>query len=277
MQAISEPTRGGVVAKQGRDRTESQEHGGHTAGGPQTYHGLLAGRRALVTGAAGGIGSAVSRYVSAAGAQVAGVSRSAGKLEELAASLPGPGGLEPVVLDLGEPGAPAACVAAAAEALGGIDIVVNNAGIASPAAVEKTDLELWERHMHLNAAVPFLLTRAALPHLRQSAAPEIVNMGSVVSHKGYTEQGAYAASKHALFGLTKVLARELHEEGIRVHFVSPGGVATGMIENVRPDIDPEKLIRPEEIADVILFLLTRRGRAGIDEIAVRRAASQPWK
>jgi 3-oxoacyl-[acyl-carrier protein] reductase len=231
----------------------------------------------LVTGAAGGIGSAVSRYLSAAGVNLAGVSRSKEKLTRLAESLPGPGGLEPVVLDLGEPEASAACVSAAVEALGGIDILVNNAGMAVPAALEETDLELWERHMRINATVPFLLSRAALPYLKRAEHADIVNIGSVVSHKGYTKQGAYAASKHALLGLTKVLARELHDDGIRVHFVSPGGVATGMIENIRPDIDPEKLIRPEEIADVILFLLTRRGRAGIDEVALRRAASEPWR
>jgi 3-oxoacyl-[acyl-carrier protein] reductase len=104
-----------------------------------------------------------------------------------------------------------------------------------------------------------------------------VNIASVVAVKGYVNQGAYTASKHALLGFTKVLARELHREGIRVHVISPGGVATDLIPSMRPDIPPETLIQPEEIAEIVWFLLSHRGNAVIDEVNVRRISNEPWK
>ena len=76
-------------------------------------------------------------------------------------------------------------------------------------------------------------------------------------------------------GFTKVLAAELHPLGIRVHAISPGGVATSLVSRTRPDLDPRELMRPEEIADLVLFLLTRRGNAVIDEVRIRRASSEP--
>ena len=241
------------------------------------YAGALPGGRALVTGAAGGIGAAITRFLTAAGCRVAAVSRSGERLDRLAGELAESSLLEPLVMDLAEPGAPAACVEQTVERLGGLDVLVNNAGIAVQASIAETDETLWEQHMHLNATVPFLLSRAALEPLGKSDRASIINIGSVVSYKGYRGQGAYAASKHALYGLTKVLAREVHEQGIRVHFLAPGGVATDMIADLRPDIPREALAEPEEIADVVLFLLTRRGNAVVDEVAIRRAVSEPWR
>lgn len=246
-------------------------------GDASNYTNTLPGRRALLTGAAGGIGAATTRFLAAAGCRVAGVSRSRERLEELAATLPDPGLLEPIVMDLAEAGAAESCVAQAVGKLGGLDVLINNAGVAVQSSIAKTDESMWQKHMHLNATVPFLLTRATLPQLQQSDRATVVNIGSVVSYKGYRGQGAYAASKHALYGLTKVLAREVHEQGIRVHFLAPGGVATDMIGDLRPDIPREALAEPEEIADIILFLLTRRGNAVVDEVATRRGVSEPWK
>ena len=205
------------------------------------------------------------------------VSRSRARLDELAASLADPGLLEPIVMDLAEEGAADSCVEEAVGKLGGLDVLINNAGFAVEASIAETDEALWQKHMQLNATVPFMLIRATLPHLQQSDRATVVNIGSVVSYKGYRGQGAYAASKHALYGLTKVFAREVHEQGIRVHFLAPGGVATDMIDELRPDIPREALAEPEEIADIVLFLLTRRGNAVVDEVAIRRAVSEPWK
>ncbi len=77
-------------------------------------------------------------------------------------------------------------------------------------------------------------------------------------------------------GMTKALAKEVQKDGIRVHAVSPGGVDTQLIRQARPDLNPSVLMQPEEIADIVLFLLTRRGNAVIDEIHVRRSSSTPW-
>jgi 3-oxoacyl-[acyl-carrier protein] reductase len=165
----------------------------------------------------------------------------------------------------------------AGSTFGRIDIVINNAGLAQPASIEETTPELWDTHMAVNARAPLFLCRAALPLLRASGRPRIVNIGSVVSHKGYAQQGAYTASKHALYGLTKVLARELHDEGIRVHFVAPGGVATDMVQKMRPDLDPNTLIQPDDVARTVCFLLEQSPNAATDEISIRRDGSEPWK
>ena len=104
----------------------------------------------------------------------------------------------------------------------------------------------------------------------------MVNIGSVVSFKGYEKQVAYTASKHALAGWTKVLAREVSSEGIRVHLIAPGGVATDMARNVRPDIDESGLILPEEIARAVVFLVKHRGNAVIDVLDIHRAGKMPF-
>jgi 3-oxoacyl-[acyl-carrier protein] reductase len=97
-----------------------------------------------------------------------------------------------------------------------------------------------------------------------------------VGVKGYACQTAYTASKHALRGMSIALAEELKSENIRVHVICPGGVATDMVNEVRPDIKPDELIAPDEIAELVLYLVTHRGNAVVDEIHVRRASAGPW-
>jgi 3-oxoacyl-[acyl-carrier protein] reductase len=179
--------------------------------------------------------------------------------------------------DLTDPETPGRIVAETVDRFGGLDILVNNAGIGLRASVEDTSPEMWDLHMSLNARAPFLLCRAAVPHLRTSTAPAVVNVASVVANKGYEEQAAYTASKHALLGFSKVLARELNPQGIRVHTLCPGGVATELVGEMRPDLDSSVLIQPEEIADLVLYLLSRRGNAVVDNVNVRRSSSEPWK
>ena len=136
--------------------------------------------------------------------------------------------------------------------------------------------EMWDRIMNLNARAPFLMCRAAVPYLRKSEDPIILNISSVVGRKGYARQSAYSASKHALMGFTKALARELSGEGITVVAVSPGAVATELATTMRPDLDTSILIAPEEVAEAALFLLKYRGRGVADEINIRRNSGTPW-
>ena len=99
---------------------------------------------------------------------------------------------------------------------------------------------------------------------------------TVISVKGYTGQSLYSVSKHAVMGMSKALAKEVQNDGIRVHAVCPGGVDTAMAGQSRPDLDRSVLMQPEEIADAVLFLVTRRGKAVVDEIHLHREASPPW-
>ena len=98
----------------------------------------------------------------------------------------------------------------------------------------------------------------------------------MVAHAGYPFQSPYVASKHALLGLTKSAAAELFRDNIRVHAVSPGGVYTDMVKLTRPDLSAEGMIMPEDIADIVHFILSRRNNAVIDEILVHRAGKEPF-
>ena len=162
------------------------------------------------------------------------------------------------------------------EKLGRLDILVNNAGVTHSAPLEQTLTEDWQRCLSINARAPFILCREALPLLKKSNSAHIVNISSVVGIKGYPLQSAYTASKHALRGMTMSLAEELRGSNIRVHLLCPGGVDTDMVERVRPDIAKDELIKPEEIAELALYLITHKGKAVVDELRIRRATAAPW-
>ena len=223
---------------------------------------MLTGKTALVTGAGGGIGREIAARIKAAGANVAICGRNAEKLQETARAI---GGALELPGDLLDVEYAQSCVDKTAAAFGGLDILVNNAGVALSRPFEKTSLEEFERVMDTNVRAPFVLSQRALPYLRR-ARGRIINIASVVAHKGYPLQSAYAASKHALLGLSKSMANELYKDGVRVHVVSPGGVYTDMAKVARPDLEPDGLITAGEIADTVMFLLSLDKNAVVDEI-----------
>ena len=239
--------------------------------------GGLSGRVALVTGAGRGIGRAAAVALAAHGVRVALAARSEAELEKVRREIDEGGG-EAIAFpaDLAEVETPRSLVSAVVNAFGGLDILINNAGFAKSRPISATTAEEWDRLMAVNARAPFLLCREALPHLKKSGRGRIVNISSVVGYKGYVNQGAYTASKHALAGFTKVLAQEVMADGIRVHLVSPGGVDTGLATRMRPDLDRSGLTAPEDIAETILFLLCLEGNAVIDEVNIRRPGKSPW-
>jgi len=236
----------------------------------------LTGKRALITGAGGGIGRATAIRLAEAGMKLALVGRDAEKLTRTAALTGRP--LDTLVLpaDLTKPRSIDDIMRILTGHFKGLDLLVNNAGVALNKPFEETTLEDYDRIMAINARVPFELCRRTLPLLRQSECPTIVNIGSVVSHKGYVGQAAYSASKHALLGMTKALAREVAPEGIRVHMIAPGGVYTDMVKIARPDLSPEGMIAPEEIAELIAFLVEHRAAGVIDEIQIHRTGKEPF-
>ncbi len=235
----------------------------------------LLGKTALITGAGGGIGRTLAIQLAEAGANLALAGRDEKKLSESCA-LARTAGVEALMLpgDLTAPGHPAECVRRAVKGFGRLDILINNAGVVLSKPFEAVTPEEYDDVMAVNARAPFFLCQAALPYLRETKGA-ILNIGSVVSHKGYPMQSVYGASKHALLGFTKALASEVRKDGIRVHMLSPGTVSTGMAGAVRPDLDGDDLIQPEELAEVALFLLTRKS-AVIDEIQAHRPGKEPF-
>ena len=237
----------------------------------------LKGKIALITGASGGIGSCIARRFAQDGISLALLGRSKEKLAATAASVR-EYGVETLLLpgDLLDDAYLEDCFAAVKERFAGLDILVNNAGIALSRSFEETTMAEFDRIMALNARVPYLACHLALPLLRCSECASILNIASVVAHKGYPLQSAYAASKHALAGFTKSLASEVYREDIRVHLICPGGVFTDMVRIARPDLTGEDMILPEDIAEIAAFFIEHRTNAVIDEICVHRSGKEPF-
>ena len=231
----------------------------------------------MLTGAGGGIGRAIAEKLAPCGVKFVLLGgRSPEKLEAVKRAVEKYSPCLALPGELADLEFLASGVKTAVERFGGVDIVVNNAGTAQSASFESIDVAEFDRIMTINFRVPFFLTQYALPHLKRSSGAEIVNICSVVAHAGYPRQSVYTASKHALLGWTKSLAREHYKDGIRVHAISPGGVYTDMVKVSRPDLSPEGMIMPEEVAEAVRFLLEHRGNAVIDEIMLHRVGKEPF-
>ena len=228
---------------------------------------------ALVTGASRGIGLAIARELADVGYNLALVARSADALQtakdELCNAHPGIR-VATIAADLTQESSYSHIVAATVEEFGGVDLLVNCAGLAQQGSFTEVSPQQWDAIFAVNAKAPFFICKQALPYLEKSPKPIIINIASVVGFKGYIHQSVYASSKHALTGFTKVLAKEVQPLGIRVHLISPGGVATEMVKQMRPDIAPDELLQPEEIAEIVRFLVTKKGRGTIDQFYLRR-------
>lgn len=237
----------------------------------------IQGQVALITGGSRGIGKVLAAALAQAGVRVALTARDAQRLQQVQEAITTDGGTAyGIAADLADPSSPPRLVAQTVAHFGRLDILVNNAGIVLNRSLVETSAAEWDELMAINVRAPFLLCQAAIPALKAAGGGTIIQMVSVVGVKGYLNQAAYTASKHALLGMSKVLAQEVQADHIRVHTILPGGVATDMIGSVRPDLDPADLMQPAEIAEIVLFLLTHRGNAMIDDIHVRRANSAPW-
>ncbi len=163
--------------------------------------------------------------------------------------------------------------------LGRLDILVNNAGMPAGGPWETTSTEDWDRVVGLNARAPFILCREVIPYLQKQGGGFIFNILSIGGVLCYENYGTYSVSKNALRALTITLSKELRKDNIRVHAISMGAVDTPMLRmglDFRPDIDPSKLIQPEEIADIVLFLLGWKGNGVIDEVNIRRPDASYW-
>lgn len=240
-------------------------------------HAELSGRVALITGASRGIGKSIGEALARAGAHVVLVARSAGELEALrAAVVTGGGTATAIAADVSAEDDVVGVFRRVAEELGRLDVSVHNAGIGTFGPLEDLRVEDFDRVMAVNARGTFLCCREAVRVMRSRRQGYIINVSSIVGVRGYPDQSAYAASKHAVMGLTKSLAVEAQAHGIRVSAILPGGVDTDLIREARPDIPDGELMRPEDVSQAVLFLLSLSDRTAIDEIRLRRLTSRPW-
>jgi NAD(P)-dependent dehydrogenase (short-subunit alcohol dehydrogenase family) len=215
---------------------------------------------AVVTGGGSGIGAAVARRFAERGVALALVGRIREKLEAVAREISATGGIaHPVAADLAEPSAPAAVITETLDALGRIDVIVNNAGTASVTALEQVTVEQFDREFAVNVRAALLLVQAALPALRRSDSASVVNVGSAAAWIYRPGQAVYGGSKAALEYVTRSLAAELAPDRIRVNCVVPGPVDTPILHQLADDV---------EAAKAHLVRMTPLGRMGTpDEVA----------
>ncbi len=220
----------------------------------------LTGRRALVTGASGGIGRAIATALHARGAEVGLSGTRIEPLRELADRLGERAHVLPC--NLADRVAVDALPGEAADAMGGVDILVNNAGLTRDNLLMRMSDEDWDTVLEINLTAAMRLTRGVLRGMMKARWGRIVNITSVVGTTGNPGQANYAASKAGLVGLTKSLAQEIASRGITVNCVAPGFITTAMTdklnekqkERILGQIPVGRMGAPEEIAAAVLYL-----------------------
>ena len=226
---------------------------------------------ALVTGATQGIGRATAFALGRAGYRVGVCARTPQAVERLVAELRA-AGIEAAgrAGDVADPAQVDGVVRHVADALGEIEVLVNNAGVLIARPIAELTLEDWDTTMAVNLRGLFLMTRAVLPPMRAGGRGDIVNVASLSGRNGFAGGSAYAASKHAVLGFGRSLMLELRKEGIRVITVCPGSVDTGMLHDqpmLRPD--PARILQPEDVAETIVQALRLPRRAMVSELDIR--------
>ncbi len=241
--------------------------------------GVLSGRTALVTGAGRGIGRSVALAFAREGADVAVAARTVAEIEAVAEECRA-AGVRAIALplDVTDKASCEEAVRGCEEAWGRIDVLVNNAGIATSHKFTEIDDEIWDRTLRINLTGPFLMTRAVLPGMLRRGDGRVIAMGSIASKVGAPYIAPYTAAKHGLLGMMRSLAAEYGRSGVTFNCVCPAYVDTPMTqaaistimektgrsreEAVRALLTPQgRLIEPEEVAAVCVLLAGPEGRS----------------
>ncbi len=237
----------------------------------------IANQTAIVTGAGSGIGRGIALALAQERARVVVSGRRAHKIEETASAI---SETEVDVLavqaDVSQPEDVDRLVKTTLDKFGSVDILINNAGIGGGGPIHTHDIATWNRVMDVNLSGAFLMTTAVLPYMRSQENGHIINISSESGLDHYVGNGAYGVSKHALNALGEYTQRENQELNIRINTICPGMVVTEMTANA-PGLDHEKCLCPEDIADLVIWLLTRRPNIKIGTPILIQTMQNPWK
>jgi NADP-dependent 3-hydroxy acid dehydrogenase YdfG len=237
----------------------------------------LQGTAALVTGASSGIGEATARALAAQGATVAGVARRKDRLDALAADI---GGLA-IEADVTDREQAEAAVERAARELGRVDVVVNNAGVMLLGTILDAPIDEWDRMVALNVQGLLYVARAALPHLLRAAESEprrvadLVNVSSVAGRRVGVGGGVYQMTKHGVGVFSEALRQEVTGRYVRSSLIEPGATQSELVSHVREEVRREfatnltQTLGAEDIADAIVYIVTRPRHVAINEVLVR--------
>lgn len=234
----------------------------------------LDGYVALITGSTGGIGGAIASEFYKSGATIVITGRSAERLDELENQLrqkskqnPRANQINGIRIDLGTPGAENILVSQTIEKFNKLDILVNNAAMGVKKLIIRSDIDFVNHVNTINYVVPYMLTRAALPHMKRAHYGRIINMTSISGQYGDTGLSAYSASKSALTAFTKTVADEYGRYNITANCVAPGVINTNTaVSTIRPEMQQDLIKRipvhrfgtPNEVADLVTFLASSR-------------------
>lgn len=236
----------------------------------------LNNQTAIITGGGTGIGEGVALSLAEAGANVVVCGRRLEPLQKVVKQVQAKGsqGLA-VQTDVSVVEDVRRVVDATLDTFGQVNILINNAGIGGGGFIHRHEIETWDKIIAINLRGPFLFARTVLPLMRKQKGGHIINISSESGIEYYQGNGAYGVSKHALNALAEFIQRENQEYGIRVNTICPGMVITEMTENIKR-LNHEKSMQPEDIADLVMWLLTRRTNIKIGLPMLIQTMENPW-
>jgi clavulanate-9-aldehyde reductase len=243
----------------------------------------LSGQVVAITGASSGIGEATALAAAKAGAAVSLAARRADRIEALAARIADEGGRAIAVpTDVGEDDQAQAFVRRTIDGLGGLDALVNNAGVMLLGPIPGADTEEWRRMIHVNVFGVLYTTHAALPHLLEQGSGSIVNVSSVAGRRATAGSGVYNLTKFGVNAFSEALRQEVAEHNVRVTVVNPGAVSTELREHLSPELQQSQRDRlsgvtplaATDIANTIIYALGQPEHVSLNEILVRPTRQQ---
>ena len=234
-----------------------------------TVSGKLAGKRAIVTGASSGIGKEVALRLLESGAQVSLVSRNP---DHILHELPAGSNAKGYAIDLGDISQVSAKIQAIVADMGGVDIVINNAGMAYIGELIDMPLTEWQKLFDLNLTSIFQCLQATLPTMRSQKSGTVINVASIAAKQGFPNWAAYCASKFALLGLTQAIMLEEKPHGIKIMAICPGSVDTPLWDTlgdkVPPSFNRAAMLSPATVADAIMTLVNLPADAMINDYVI---------